>query len=128
MPDKRLARRLNRSLSSVRGRRQAKGIRSFNPKLHHWRPEDDKLLGLHPDAQIAKLLRIGRWAVTKRRLRLRIPPRGRVEVARPVPWRAEDEALLGTAADTEVARKLGRPIRSVRRRRHRLGIPSGARR
>ena len=128
MPDRRLARRLKRSLSSVRGRRHVKGIRIFNPKKHHWTGEDEKLLGLRPDAQIAKLLRISRLAVTKHRLRFGIPPPGRVELARPKPWRAEDDALLGTGFDDEVARKLGRPVGSVCRRRKQLGIPSQVRR
>jgi hypothetical protein len=128
MPDKRLARRLNRSLGSVRWRRHVKGIRIFNPQKHHWTREDDKLLGLRPDAQIAKLLRISLWAVTKRRLRLGIPPPGRVELVRPRPWQAKEDALLGIGADDEVARKLGRSVASVRRRRNQLGIPSQVRR
>ena len=72
MTDERLVRQLKRSVETVRTRRARKGIPVFYPKHHWWTPEDDKLLGLRPDAQVAMLLGIGVSAVRHRRNQLRI--------------------------------------------------------
>ena len=129
MPDGRLARRLKRSVESVRARRAAKGMPPFDPKKHHWTAEDEKLLGLRPDAQVAMLLRISVGAVRHRRNHLRISLPGQASKITPSkPWLPEDMAMLGKASDAQVARRLGRSVTSVKARRLRLGIGSNRRR
>jgi len=54
MPDEKLARKIGRALSEVRQRRRSLGIRAFS-RWHFWTKEDDKLLGLRPDDEVAKL-------------------------------------------------------------------------
>ena len=126
MPDRRLARRLNRSLHSVATRRRARHIPIFNPKQHRWTPADNKLLSERPDAQVAMLLGISRLAVKRRRLRLGILRPGR-EYVRLRPWQPAADALLGTASDSDLARRLGRGISCVRQRRIQLGLQSPCR-
>ena len=77
MPDRKLARRLKRSVLSVASRRRARHIPIFHPKKHRWTPADDKLLSERPDAQVAMLLGISRLAAKHRRLRLGIVRPGR---------------------------------------------------
>jgi hypothetical protein len=120
MPDRKLARRLKRSVQSVAKRRRARHIPILHPKKHRWTPADDKLLSERPDAQVAMLLGISRLAVKHRRRRLGIGRPGK-QYVRPSPWRPEEDALLGTASDRELARRLGRTISSVRQRRIQLG-------
>jgi hypothetical protein len=72
MDDRRLARRLKRTVESVRGYRKQKGIPVFKRKTHAWTPEDDKILGTRPDKQVALLLGVTIQAVSHRRHRLRI--------------------------------------------------------
>jgi hypothetical protein len=129
MPDARLAHRLKRSVETVRTRRAHKGIPVFNPKKHWWKPEDDKLLGLRPDAQVAMLLAVTEGTVRHRRnqLRISLPPR-LWKATPPKPWRAEEIAMLGKATDAEVARRLGRSAVSVKARRLRLGIATSGHR
>jgi hypothetical protein len=124
MTDRRLARRLNRSVQSVAARRRAGQIPVFNPQRHRWTPADDRLLSERPDAQVAMFLGISRMAVKHRRVRLGLPPRGRKLPTAQAPWQPQEDALLGTAPDLAVARKLGRPIYNVRRRRIQLGLQS----
>ena len=126
MPDRRLARRLNRSLHSVATRRRARHIPIFNPKQHRWTPADNKLLSERPDAQVAMFLGISRLAVKRHRLRIGILRPGR-EYVRLRPWRPAEDALLGTDSDSELARRLGRGISSVRQRRTQLGLQSPCR-
>ena len=125
MTDERLARRLKRSVETVRTRRAHKGIPVFFPKKHWWTADDDKLLRLRPDAQVAMLLGIGLSAVRHRRNQLRISLPGQPrKVTPPKPWPAEEIAMLGKSPDAQVARRLGRSITSVKTRRLRLGIAS----
>jgi DNA-binding CsgD family transcriptional regulator len=125
MSDERLARRLKRSIETVRTRRAHKGIPVFHPKKHWWTAEDDKLLGLRPDAQVAMLLGIDVSTVRHRRNQLRISLPARLKkVTPPKPWSAEEIALLSKASDAQVARRLGRSVTSVKTKRLRLGIPS----
>ena len=123
MPDRRLARRLHRSVQSVTARRRAAHIPIFNSKIHRWTPADDKVLSERPDAQVAMLLGISPLAVKARRLRLGMLRPGR-EYVRLRPWQPAEDALLGTASDSELARRLGRGISSVRQRRIQLGLQS----
>src|SRR3989442_670261 len=73
-----------------------------------WKPEEDKLLGTAPDAQIAR--RLGRREVTvrARRVRLGIPATRQV-----VLWTHEEDRLLGKLPDEELARKFGRSVIAV---------------
>jgi DNA-binding CsgD family transcriptional regulator len=125
MADERLARRLKRSVETVRTRRAHRGIPVFNPKKHWWTAEDDKLLGLRPDAQVAMLLGVNEGTVRHRRNQLRISlPAPLWKVTPRKSWRAEDIAMLGKVTDAHLARRLGRSVTSVKTRRLRLGIAS----
>jgi hypothetical protein len=125
MPDKKLARRLKRTTESVRTRRAARGIPVCDPKKHKWTADDDKLLGLRPDAQVALLLRVTVEAVRHRRhqLRISLPGQGRTIPDQKL-WQPEEDALLGTVSDKEAARQLGRTSGGVKARRIRKGIVS----
>jgi hypothetical protein len=58
MRDEKVARRLKRTLESVKGRRRKLRIPVFAPKRRNWPAEEDKLIGTLPDAEIAR--RFGR--------------------------------------------------------------------
>ena len=125
MSDARLARRLKRSVETVRTRRAHKGIPVFNPKKHWWTAEDDKLLGLRPDTQVAMLLGISVTAVKHRRNQLRISLPGQTtKAAPPKPWLPEEIAMLGKVTDAQVSRRIGRSVTSIQAKRLRLGIAS----
>jgi hypothetical protein len=51
LSDKRLARKIGRSVEAVRARRQSKRISTKK----RWRPADDKVLGTRPDSQILQI-------------------------------------------------------------------------
>src|SRR6266536_4106366 len=70
MTDRKLARKLGRSVKAVKGRRQHKRICFL---LKPWRPEDEKVLGTRPDRQIATLLGRTLMNVAQRRRMLGIP-------------------------------------------------------
>ena len=85
-------------------------------------PEQEKLLGSAPDAEVARLL--GR---TERGVQLRRQMLGvQLPAARRGHWKPEEDALLGRKPDREVARLLGRPLASVQIRRHLKGIRNPA--
>jgi hypothetical protein len=83
-----------------------------------WSPEDVALLGVLPDAEVAR--RTGRTpgAVRQRREELGISNPTTTH------WTVEEVALLGTMPDREVACKLGRSLQSVTQKRIKLGIPN----
>ena len=68
--DAQVARRLGRSLTSVKTRRLRLGIGSSR---HRWAPEQDVLLGKFPDQTLARRLGCTVKAVQARRERLGIP-------------------------------------------------------
>jgi hypothetical protein len=83
-----------------------------------WTAPEIALLGMLPDAEVAR--RTGRSpnAVRLMRERVGIPnPAGNR-------WTAAGIALLGTLPDREVARLLGRSLASVTQKRCKLGIPN----
>jgi hypothetical protein len=85
-----------------------------------WTPEQDKLLGTAPDAEIAR--RFGRKTrtVEKRRLALGIPSNNPAYHQ----WTPDEDALLGTMPDRELARRLGVSLIAVVARRQRKHILS----
>ena len=68
--DAQVARRLGRSVTSVKARRLRLGIASSR---HRWTPEQDALLGKFPDETLARRLGCTVKAVQARRERLGIP-------------------------------------------------------
>ena len=76
MSDKKLARKLGKTVGSVQTRRWAKHIPTADPQRKRWRPEDDKLLGTRPDEQVALLLGTSVGAVQTRRQNFGIPAFG----------------------------------------------------
>jgi len=88
---------------------------------NRWRPEDDKILGERPDAQVARLLGRTKVAVRARRSELGIA--AHVTERRAPFWAEKEIRLLGKVPDVEAARLLGRTVNSVKLNRVRLGIP-----
>ena len=113
-PDKVLARKFGRPVSTVRHRRWKKRIRVKKD----WRPEDDRILGMRNDREVAMLLGRSLTNVGWRRKKLGIPPKYRSR-----PWTPEEEALLGSKPDKELARAFGRTFQAVEARRCALGRP-----
>ena len=88
----------------------------IDPPFVWWKPEEDKLLGTAPDAEIARRLGRSESSVSGRRLLLRIKfPNPRR------PWPSEDLALLGTMSDAVLAKRFNRPESVVRSKRLQLG-------
>lgn len=83
-----------------------------------WTAEEQALLGVLPDKEVARRTRRSRTAVMVKRRKL-----GRPAVANPRHWKRHEIALLGTAPDREVAARLGRSQSAVEHKRERLGIP-----
>jgi hypothetical protein len=113
-PDKVLAQKFGRPVSTVRHRRWKKRIRV----KRDWRPEDDRILGMRNDREIALLLGRSLTNVGWRRKKLGIPPKYKSR-----PWTPEEEALLGSKPDKELARAFGRTFQAVEARRCALGRP-----
>jgi hypothetical protein len=109
-----LARKLGRSLHSIRKKRSLLHIRLLKP----WRPEDDKVLGTRPDAQVALLLGRPLYQVSHRRRQLGIPCHYEHK-----PWTTWELELLGVKPDAEVARLTRHPLKAVRAKRQELGRP-----
>src|SRR5207253_10965125 len=128
---KRLARKIQRPVNSVRLRRLRLGIRAFNPSRHFWTPEDDQLLGIRPDDQVALFIRATVKAVRRRRHERKIPrcaqqPRQRGERkagGKFGVYTAEEDKLLGTMPDERLAQHFGRTRLAVQARRIQLKIP-----
>jgi hypothetical protein len=78
------------------------------------------LLGVKPDAEVARLTGHPLQAVAVKRAALGKPKSDQVMNY----WSPEADRLLGTMPDAEVAQKVGRHIVAVRKRRARLGIPN----
>jgi hypothetical protein len=113
-PDKVLARKFGRPVSTVRHRRWKKRIRVKKD----WRPEDDRILGMRRDREVALLLGRSLTNVGWRRKKLGIPPK-----AKERPWTPEEKALLGSKPDKELALEFGRTFLAVQARRIELGRP-----
>jgi hypothetical protein len=94
-----LARKLGRSLHSIRKKRSQLGIRLLKP----WRPEDDKLLGIRPDSPVARLLGRPIYNVAWRRRKLGIPCRYEHQ-----PWQPWELEWLGVKPDEERTWRDGR--------------------
>ena len=115
--DEEIARRINRTVTAVRARRNFLGIPAWNASYSRpWTPAEEALLGVVPDRVLAK--RMGRTfaAVQARRETKHLPP---VNPERRRFTRQED-ALLQSVSNWEAARKLGRSLQVVANRRRYL--------
>ena len=74
LSDQKFARRFGRALSAVQRRRTRLGIPKFGSRRHHWTAEDDKLLGVRTDAEVAALLHTTVKVVGNRRGQFHIAP------------------------------------------------------
>ena len=84
----------------------------IDPPFVWWKPEEDKLLGTAPDAEIARRLGRSESSVKGRRLLLRIKfPNPRR------PWPPGELTLLGTLPDAVLAKYFNRPESAVRSKR-----------
>jgi hypothetical protein len=88
--------------------------------MDYWQPEEDQLLGMMPDAEVAKKTGRKTNAVIKRRLRLCILNRA---PARHV-WTPGEVALLGTMSDRQLAEQIGCSKYVVTFKRRTLKIPT----
>lgn len=118
--DTQLAKKLKRSRSTVAWKRRALHVHAKGDYSRRWTPEEDRLLGTMPDAQLAPVLQRGAKSVQTRRLKMGI-------LFRNPEWTPAQEKLLGRYSDKEVARRLGRPVSGVGARRALLKIPSPTR-
>ena len=84
-----------------------------------WKKSELRLLGKHPDVEVA--MRTGRTtnAVRLKRTRLLIAP---CKLQQGYTWAAWEVRMLGRATDAEVAERLGVSRRTVIRERQRRGI------
>ena len=117
LPDRELFRLLRRSRLAHRNRKTRQGApRSMPPP---WTREEERLLGMRSDAELARLLGRTVGAVALRRSRRRIPhpnPSARR-------WSPDERALLGTMPDREIVYQLGIEAKHVLGQRERLKIP-----
>jgi hypothetical protein len=139
MSDNKCARKLGRALWRVKRRRIQLRIPVFNSRHHQWSLEDDKLLGVRTDDEIAALLRTSAKAVAHRRRQFNIAPcakqirqgllaRAQARRLRRVgghfgTYTRQEEKLMGTMLDKELAKRLGRTQKAVEARRIQLQIP-----
>jgi hypothetical protein len=121
MPDRNLARKTHRALNAVRARRLMKHIRPFGSKRHFWTAEDDRLLGLRPDDQVALLIGATVKAVAHRRSALHraICPQ---QVQKKRPWTMQEDGIVRTFSINDAARQLQRTRTAILVRRRVLGI------
>ena len=116
MPDQELARRLGRTLFSVRSKRLLSG----HSRYHWWTEVEQKLLGKLPDDKVAR-----RTGHSERGVQIK---RQRCGILNPQPkwrkWTVREGALLGTGPDADVARLVRRSVSAVEARRRQLRIPT----
>ncbi len=130
LADWEVAQRLRRKLSTVRARRERLHIppafltakeypRFVGQRVAHldpWTGEQDELLGMDSDAEVASILDRKAARVTNRRYKLDVPP-CYPSPPHPRRWTEKEEQLLGTASDEAIARKIKRTVLAVRHRR-----------
>ncbi len=119
-PDNAVARKIGRSVVSVRKKRYSLGLPCV-PLVKPWTPAEIALLGKLPDKEIAR--RVGKRYSTVQLKRTQLGITNAAGVIRF--WTKAEDGLLGTASDTEIARKLKRSLASVFVRRRRLGVQPG---
>ncbi len=117
MPDRAVAKRLERSVSAVTARRRLKAIPYLNPVLRPWHDAEIKLFGKASDEKIAKRTGRSLKGVQGKRRELGLLVRPRVR-----PWTAREDRLLGTKPDTELAVQFNRTRMDVYWRRSKLAI------
>ena len=114
MPDQELARRLGRTLFSIRSKRLLSG----NHRYHWWTEAEQKLLGKLTDHNVAR-----RTGHPVRGVQLK---RQRCGILNPHSkwreWTVQEEALLGTGPDADVARLVHRRVSAVKARRQKSHI------
>jgi len=124
-PDRKLARRLGRTLAAVQVRRIKRKIPSALPTARRWTAREDALLGTKADAEVGRLLGRGTAGVRRRRRLLHIcltQWRSGNTIARK--WTQAELELLGRLPDSDVAEQLGRPVHSVMVKRLSLRRPA----
>lgn len=106
----------------------------FATHRHKWTQQDDALIGVIPDTEVAIRLGMTQEAVKLRRRHLNRKPVARrsgvidrkklaeLRVNSDRPWTKSEVRLLGTAIDAEVALRVGRPAWAVKRERQRREI------
>ena len=99
MPDREVARALNRTEKAVRRQRQKMRILAYRSPFHRWTSEEEQLLGTMPDAEVAARTGHPLSGVIQRRHHLHIilPRPGHQ------PWTSAEDKLLGTMKDCDLA-------------------------
>ena len=90
---------------------------------HDWLPQESKLLGELPDAELARRIGIRTAEVSKKRASMGIDPSS---LSKRLKWTPKNLALLGTRTDNEVARIMNGSSGRVAAKRLSLGIESHA--
>jgi len=122
LPDRVLAKRLNRTKACVSTMRQKLGIyRNRNrPGYGPWTAEEDALLGKFNDSEVARQLKRPRRVVARRRHKLGI--RAFKIFFKSPPWTKAEHRLLGTMTDERLAKKLGRTLMAIQVRRKKYRV------
>lgn len=133
MPDAAVAEKLSIPVFRVEKERQQNKIAPYKPTVskHQWLPEQDALLGVKIDADIAILLGLSKKTVALRRRELGIPRQRLSGSAKgpftpPSPdeiWTPKNLAKLGTTSDSLLAAQLKIHSAEVRAKREASGIP-----
>jgi len=109
MSDAEAGRKVGRSVTAVKSRRNLLGIPIWKSAHAPWSAAQDKLLGTMSDADLAHRFQRTEAAVRGRRETLHIPKFDRLHR----PWTKAELALLGTMPDAALAQKLGRTEKAV---------------
>src|ERR1039458_163346 len=121
MADFAVAQQTGHPVQSVRQLRWALGIACKDPKNRSWTGDEDALLGVLSDQEVAQ--RLGRTFAAVRARRIHS---GKRDPSARSLWKPEEDRLLGTASDTEIAKQLNRTCGAVKSRRKQLGIAAAA--
>lgn len=97
--DEETARRLHRTLQSVKVRRSRLGLPRVAPARRDWTVAEEAILGTAPDDAVARRLGRSPKAVGGRRKALGIAQFRDGGRLKRKPWRLEDDAVLGTVSD-----------------------------
>ncbi len=112
--DKKIAKRIGRSYSTVQSIRNLRGIERFGGSIRRWTKREDAIV--RKESASAAVIKTGRSlaAVMGRRHRF--------GMGATAWWKPSEVKLLGTASDESLAARFGRPVSAVRGKRESLSL------
>ncbi len=100
-----------------------KQVGVLDPRRRAWTPEEDRLLGVFSDAEVAVRTRRSRRAVMSRRRRMR----HKCPTSSWTHWTPDQIKLLGTKPDHDLSEQLRRPESAIAAKRLKLHVRSALR-